>query len=113
LRLKNIFRGLALAFACALFSAATLVPGIASAVNRTIPANTLRATVEPHTTRSLIVNGKEVPLAAGARIFNDSNRTIVPGRVPQGALARIQLNAQGDITAVWLLSAEEAAQAAQ
>jgi hypothetical protein len=82
-------------------------------VNRTIPANTVRATVAPHTTHSLIVDGKEAVLASGARIFNNSNRTVVPGQVPEGAAARVQFNAHGEVSTVWLLSADEASRDAK
>lgn len=113
MRLKKTLRGLALASACVLLGTSSLAPTPAWAVNRTIPANTVLVKVAPHTTHTLIVNGKEAALASGARIYTDTNRTIVPGRVPEGAAARVQFNAHGDISAVWLLSAEEAARDTQ
>ncbi|CAN5376439.1 hypothetical protein BH09PSE6_BH09PSE6_25810 [soil metagenome] len=84
--------------------------GPALAADRNIPADTVRAKVAPASSHSLLVNGTEVWLASGARIYSDANRTIVPGRVPVNALARIQPNDRGEIKAAWILTPDEIAQ---
>lgn len=79
---------------------------------RRIPAEAKRVEVGPYTSRSLIVNGKEMRLVPGARIHSDANRTIVPGRVPAGAAARVLMERDGDLSEVWILTPTETAQSA-
>ncbi|CAN5243458.1 hypothetical protein BH10PSE17_BH10PSE17_29480 [soil metagenome] len=88
----------------------TVLPAIALAADRRIPNDTLQVRLGPATTHSLLVNGTEIWLASGARIYSDANRTIVPGRVPDNVIARIQPNDKGEIKAAWILTADEIVQ---
>lgn len=78
---------------------------------RSIPDAAKLIKVSPYTSRSLIVNGKEVMLTAGARIHSTENRTIVPTRVPNNAAARAIFERNGAMSEVWILTAAEYAAA--
>ena len=93
------------------FSSLVLIFGVAgTAQSREIPAEARRAKIAPGDTSTLLVNKKPVHLLAGARIYNQSNRTIRPGQVPQNAVARVRYNDRSEIRDVWLLTPEEIAQ---
>ncbi len=95
---------LLLSFVLLIFSAASV------AQSRGIPAEARRAKIAPLDTSTLLVNKKPVHLLAGARIYNESNRTIRPGQVPENAVARVRYNDRSEIRDVWLLTPEEIAQ---
>ncbi len=81
----------------------------ALAKTRDIPVSAKAITVSPYTSRSLVVDGKEVFLTAGARIYSAQNRTIVPSRVPAKAKARAVFERDGKMSEVWLLTPDEIA----
>lgn len=87
-----------------IFSAASL------AQSRAIPVEARRAKIAPIDTSTLLVNKKPVHLLAGARIYDENNRTIRPGRVPENVLARVRYNDRSEIRDVWILTPEEIAQ---
>lgn len=95
--------------ACGLALALSAV-SLAAAADRRYPADTLRVRIAPATSNTLLVNGVEIWLAPGARIFSAGNRTIVPGRVPANALARVQPDSRGEIRTAWILTPEEIAE---
>ncbi len=76
---------------------------------RRIPADTLRGTYTAATLPGVYIDGKLMRLAPGARVVTPSNRTVTPGQVPADTPVRYQLDAQGQIRMVWVLTAEEAA----
>lgn len=81
----------------------------AAADVRDIPASTKQVKVSPYTSRSLLIEGKEVFLTAGARIHSDANRTVVPGRVLPNSIARVMVERDGRLSEVWILTPDEIA----
>ncbi len=76
---------------------------------RTIPADAFAGSIT-HVGESVVrVNGKAAMLAANARIMSRDNLTIVPGAIPPNAPARFQVDPNGHISRVWILTDEEAA----
>ena len=81
----------------------------AAAQLRTIPRDARLAEIR-HVQADLIeLNGYQVRLAPGAQIRDTLNRIIMPTAVPAGALVKYQLDAEGQVREVWILSREEAA----
>ena len=82
----------------------------AQAQQRTIPANAKRATMTHVFGMTVEMNGNRVLLAAGAQIRDERNLIVVPAALPPGALVKYQLDSQGQIWRVWILTPQEAAQ---
>lgn len=55
------------------------------------------------------IGSKQFHLAPGSRIFDRNNRIIVPNSLPPGATVLYQVNSNGDLANMWLLTPEEAA----
>ena len=91
--------------ACLLFAATA-----AQAQLRTIPADAKRATMSHVEGMTVELNGKRMLLAAGAQIRDGRNMIVVPAMVPKGILVKYQLDTQGLVGRVWILSPQEAAQ---
>lgn len=93
---------------------ALFFPGLAAGQLRTIPEAAKRATIEHVTDMIVSVDGRQMRLAPGAAIRNERNLIIVPVALPRaGAEAHYLVDADGQISRVWLLSAEEAARPAK
>src|SRR5258706_2153669 len=94
------------------FAAATaLAPSFpAQAQLRTIPADAKRATMSHVEGMTVEIDGKRALLAAGAQIRDDRNMIVVPAAVPRGVVVKYQLDLQGQVGRVWILSPQEAAQ---
>jgi hypothetical protein len=105
--LKHSFRWFATASSLGL--SALIVFGSVLAQSRAIPVEARRGKIAPHNTSFLVVENQLVRLLPGARIYNDQNRTITPGKVPQDVVARIRYNDMGEIREVWILTPEEIA----
>ena len=98
-------------FAIAFAAATALAPFFpAQAQLRTIPADAKRATMSHVEGMTVEIDGKRVLLAAGAQIRDGRNMIVVPAAVPRGVLVKYQLDMQGLIARVWILSPQEAAQ---
>jgi hypothetical protein len=95
----------ALIVACLLFAAIA-----AQAQLRTIPADAKRATMSHVEGMTVELDGKKALLAAGAQIRDGRNMIVVPTMVPKGILVKYQLDTQGRVGRVWILSPQEAAQ---
>ncbi len=91
-------------------AALLLVCASAAAQMRSIPGDAKRAEIRHVQDMIVDLGGARVRLAPGALIYDAENRMIVPTAIPEGALARYLLNAQGQVRRVWLLSPAEAAQ---
>jgi hypothetical protein len=87
-----------------------LATGAVHAQLRTIPADAKRATMKHVEGMTVEINGKRMPLAAGAQIRDGRNMIVMPTAVPPGILVKYQLDAQGNVGRVWILSPQEAAQ---
>ena len=96
-----------LAGAAALLFAATVAAQVAP---RKIPEKALRGTYAPATFPGAYINGKLVQMAPGVRIVMPDNRNVLPAQVPSDTPVRYELDAQGKVRMVWVLTAEEARQ---
>ena len=75
---------------------------------RKIPEKAVRGTYAPAPFPGAYIDGKLVQMAPGVRIVTPSNRTVPPAEVPPDTPVRYDLDAQGRIRMVWVLTAEEA-----
>ena len=87
-----------------------LAASAAQAQLRTIPADAKRATMSHVEGMTVELDGKKMLLAAGAQIRDGRNMIVVPTMVPKGILVKYQLDTQGLVGRVWILSPQEAAQ---
>jgi hypothetical protein len=76
---------------------------------RILPQNAvlgeLTATSYPYVT----IGKKRFHLAPGSLIFDQNNRTILPNSLPRKAAVLYQLDANGDLHKMWLLTPDELA----
>jgi hypothetical protein len=87
-----------------------LAAGAAAAQLRTIPADARRGELR-HVQESLVeINGTRAILAPGAQIRDATNLIVLPAAVPANALVKFQVDASGQVSRVWILNAQEAAQ---
>ena len=104
-------RSALLCLCIALAAATALAPYFtAQAQFRTIPEDAKRATMSHVEGMTVEVDGKRALLAAGAQIRDDRNMIVVPAALPRGVVVKYQLDMQGLIGRVWILSPQEAAQ---
>ena len=83
----------------------------AAAQQRSIPEEAKRGVIRHVSGPIVTIDGKDARLAPGATIRNRENLFIVPIALPpDGALAEYLVNPDGQISRVWLLTPEEAAQ---
>ena len=88
---------------------ALVVPLAAVAQMRQIPDSAKRGSIV-HIQETIVeVDGRRMPLSAGAQIRSRDNLFIVPMSLPRGALVKYTLDAMGQIHRVWVLTPEEAA----
>jgi hypothetical protein len=59
------------------------------------------------------IGDRSLRLSPGARIFNTQNLIVQPTAMPQQSSVMYRLDANGDISEIWLLTPEEAAAARQ
>ncbi len=95
------------------FAAVIVLLGVfsgAGAQMRPLPADTESGTIRHVQGMTVSINGKPMQLAPGATIRGRNNLIMVPTALPpEGAAAEYLLDANGQITRVWLVSPEEAA----
>ena len=95
---------LALVFAMILAAAAP-----AGAQNlRLIPADAKRGEFSARELPTVEINGKALRLAPGARILNERNMSVTPNLVAPKSRVAYQLDGQGQVRTVWVLTAAEA-----
>ena len=87
-----------------------LPAAMAMAQLRTLPANAAHGKIRHLQDMVVQIDGKQARLARGAQVRDAHNRILVPTAIPAGSLVRYTVNPQGEIAAVWLLTAHEAAQ---
>ena len=87
-----------------------LPAAMAMAQRRTLPANAAHGKIRHLQDMVVQIDGKQARLARGAQVRDANNRILVPTAIPAGSLVRYTINPQGEIAAVWLLTAHEAAQ---
>jgi hypothetical protein len=93
--------------AAALFA---LLAATAFAQLRTLPAQAKPGKMR-HVQETIVqIDGKLARLAPGARIRDAHNRLLVPTAIPADSVVKYMLNAQGEVSAVWILTPQEAGQ---
>jgi len=80
----------------------------AQIVQRKIPAGALRGTYTAATFPGAYIDGKLVQMAPGVRVVAPDNRSIPPAQVPADTPVRYELDAQGKVRMIWILTPEEA-----
>ena len=75
---------------------------------RKIPEKALRGTYAPAPFPGAYIDGALVQMAPGVRIVMPDNRTVPPAQVPPDTPVRYELDAQGKVRMVWVLTPEEA-----
>jgi hypothetical protein len=81
---------------------------LAHAQLRTLPAHAKPGQIRHLQEMVVQIDGKQARLARGAQVRDAHNRILVPAAIPAGSLIKYTLNAQGEVSAVWILSAQEA-----
>jgi hypothetical protein len=56
---------------------------------------------------NITIDGKPMRLTPGARIMTPSNTSVTPDHVPANSRIRYKLDANGQVTQVWLLPPEK------
>ncbi|HEY8068954.1 MAG TPA: hypothetical protein VIF38_08670 [Burkholderiales bacterium] len=101
------------------FAALVLSLAAATALAPSFPAQAQFRTITPEAKRgvmshvqvmTVLLDGTQVQLAPGAQIRDDRNMLIIPTAMPPGVLVKYLLDGQGQVTRVWILSPQEAAQ---
>jgi hypothetical protein len=96
-----------------LVCAALLALAAASAAQaqlRTIPDEARRARLTHLQGMTVQIDGKQAQLAMGAQIRDGNNRIVVPSAVPPGVLVKYMPDLQGQVSRIWILTPQEAAQ---
>ena len=82
-------------------------PSFVHAQLRAIPEDAIRATMQPPRNGVAKVGKYEFRLAPGAQIRSVDNRIVLPVMVNAEQQVRYQLDANGDLFRVWVLSPDE------
>ena len=87
-------------------TAILLAAGNAHAQLRTLPANSIRATVDQqqYPLPYISLNGTVFKLAPGGLIYDRNNRTIVQGALPPGADVVYTTDMNGDVARIIILT---------
>ena len=96
MRIASMLSGAFLVLALAADISAQTVP-------RYIPADAPRGRFTPAEFPEVIIDGKRLRLAPGARILTANNLTVTPNQVAADTPVRYRLDAQGKVHTVWLL----------
>lgn len=75
---------------------------------RSIPAQAKRAQMQPPVENLVQLGSKSLRMSPGAQIRSAQNLIVMPAQVRQPALVRYLVDPNGDISHIWILSAEEA-----
>ena len=77
---------------------------------RTIPEDAKRGELRHVQEMVVAIDGAAHRLSPGAQIRDPGNRVILPASVPEGSLVKYQLDKEGLVHRVWILTPHEAAQ---
>lgn len=83
------------------------VPLLALAQLRAIPADAIKAKMKPPADGVAVVGKYTFRLAPGAQIRSTDNRIMLPVMIGSEQVVRYQLDANGDLYRVWILSDDE------
>ncbi|HWA12686.1 MAG TPA: hypothetical protein VHA15_06310 [Burkholderiales bacterium] len=94
---------------CLLACLLSLAAAIPAFAERNFPQRAKRGEMTAFQYPYMKVNGRTLHMSAGSRIFNEQNLIIMPASLQaQKAQIMFALDIAGDLSEVWLLSAEEA-----
>jgi hypothetical protein len=96
-------------FAIAMLLSCATGAGLAQSILRTIPADAKRGVMSPVQAMTVEIDGKRFDLSAGAQIRDGRNMIVVPNALPPNIVVRYQLDPDGKVRRVWMLSPQEAA----
>jgi hypothetical protein len=82
--------------------------GLAHAQLRALPADARVGKIRHLQEMIVQIDGKQARLSRGAQVRDAHNRILMPTAIPADSLVKYTLNAQGDVSAVWILTAQEA-----
>ncbi len=71
------------------------------------PDGTIIGTANAVQPSNITIDGKPMRLAPGARIMTPSNTSVTPDHVPANSRIRYKLDANGQVSQVWLLPPEK------
>ena len=91
------------------FVAMLVAVTLAHAQLRSIPGAAKRGEMRHVQAMIVAIDGAAQQLSPGAQIRDAANRIIVPAAIPEGSLVKYQLDKEGLVHRVWILSPEEAA----
>lgn len=74
---------------------------------RILPAGARHGTMEVGDYPQVRINGTRLTLSPGARIFDLSNRMILPQSLPPTAEVAYLLDLQGQLSKIWLVAPDE------
>jgi hypothetical protein len=83
-----------------------LAAGAASGA-RTFPQNSLQVKITAAADDAIVADGDVLHLGPGVLIFTQTGATVVKGALPVPVIARVQLDLNGDVRRIWLLSDDE------
>jgi hypothetical protein len=89
-----------------------LVSAAVLAQLRTVPANAKRGEMRHLQDMFVQIDGARARLAPGAQIRDIHNRLVLPAAIAPGSVVKYQLDAQGMVHRVWILTPQEAARPA-
>ena len=72
-----------------------------------LPDGTILGTANAVQPSNITIDGKPMRLAPGARIMTPSNTSVTPDHVPANSRIRYKLDANGQVSQVWLLPPEK------
>ncbi len=88
---------------------ALLLCGLAAQAARDFPPNARRGTITEHQYPNYRIDSSNYRISAGGRIYNRDNLIIMPASFEGKAEVMYRLDMNGDLSAIWLLTREEAA----
>jgi hypothetical protein len=83
------------------------IPAIASAQLREIPPDAIKAKMTPPQDGQVKIGKHVFRLAPGAQIRSTDNRIMLPVMIGSEQVVRYQIDANGDVFRVWILSPDE------
>src|SRR5512134_225037 len=79
----------------------------AQPVRRSIPDDALSGKIGSASASLIVIDGKTLQFAPGARILNQRNLTVTPNMLVPGSRARYALDSGGRVRAIWLVDGDD------
>jgi len=90
-------------------AAALLVLQSAAVAGRILPQNALSGELTAHSYPYVTIEDRQFRLAPGSVIYDQNNRKILPNYLPSKATVLYNIDNNGDLHKMWLLTPEETA----